>query len=232
MPEARMLLERRVDGLIVATSGRNSRLISSIRASGIPVVLIERILPYLQVDYVAEKHRECMTRLTEHLLENNHRNIAFLKGAETSQVSEYRFQVYCDILKDHNVPLLPEFYFDNCYSEEICQQAFRKIFDHLDRITAVMLTNANQIKYLVKAAHQQGIRLPEDLSFLGFGLEDYKTLFASPVTCIIQNYKALARNVADRILELIQPREDTDPEPRTILVDSEFFQGQSVRHLP
>lgn len=227
------LLERRVDGLIVASTGNNSRLLDSIQASGIPVVLIDRILPDLKANYVTEKHRECITKLTNHLLENNHRNIAFVKGPASSYVSDYRFGIFCDILKERGIPLLPQFYFSNCGSEELCRQAFDQIFAHLDTVTAVMLTNSNQIKYLIKAAHKNGISLPEDLSFLGFGLEDYKSLFHYPITCIIQNHYELARNAADRILELIAAQESNAvPELRTVLVDSEFFIGSSVRKLP
>lgn len=226
------LLERRVDGLLVATSGQNANFLNSAQESGTPVVLFDRYQPGLDTNYVLEKHRECITNLTEYLLSCNHRKIAYVKGPNTSYVSEERFQIFCEILKARGISLLPEFYYNDCKTEEDCEVAFRDIFDHLDCVTAVMLTNANQIKYLIKCARKNGIQLPKQLSFLGFGLDEYKTLFSYPITCIVQSHYDIAKNVANRILELIGSQNPEVLAPKTILVDSEFFIGKSVTVLP
>ncbi len=226
------LLERRVDGLILATSGQNEQLIKRFEKSGIPVVLFDRMQPTLKGNYILEKHEQCIVTMTEYLIENNHKNIAYIKGPKSSYVSEFRFGKFKEILKKNSIDLLSDFYFDNCYSEEVCDQAFDKICSNLNKITAVMLTNANQIKYLIKYGNKNGIKLPQELSFLGFGLEEYKTLFAYPITCIVQNHYDIARNVADKILELIDCEKNKQKkEYETILVESEFFKGKSVIKL-
>lgn len=225
------LLERRVDGLLVATSGQNENFLKNAQESGTPVVLFDRFQPGLKTNYVLEKHKECITKLTEYLLDCNHRNIAYVKGPNTSYVSEERFQIFCQILQKRGIELHPEFYYDDCRTAADCDKAFRDIFSHLDCITAVMLTNANQIKYLIECARKNGIELPDRLSFLGFGLDEYKMLFSYPITCIIQNHYDIAKNVADRILELIGSKDPKVLAPKTIEVDSEFFVGASVKVL-
>ena len=113
-------------------------------------------------------------------------------------------------------------------TQEEIKKASNDILDHLDEVTIVITTNAKQIKHFVMTANERGIRIPDDISITGFGLDEYRTLFPYPMTCIIQNHREIGKQCAKMMLELI---DDEAPQPKKILIDSDFFIGSSVKRL-
>lgn len=229
------LLEQRVDGILLASSGQNSRFIQSIQDSGTPIVLFDRYQPDLpHFTYVLENSVVCIEKLTNHVISMGHKNIAYMKGPDNSTVSEERFEIFKSILARNALREHPEFYYSNCMTKQDCMKAYDHLFAHRGEVTALITTNANQIKYFIMAAHEHGIRVPDEMSFTGFGVEDYKTLFEPPVTCIIQNHYEIAKNCAKCILELMEYRQNETPMAemsKTILLESEFFIGKSVTRV-
>lgn len=228
------LLEQRVDGIILASSGQNSRFIQTIKDSGTPIVLFDRYQPDLpNFTYVLEDSVACIERLTGHVIARGHKTIAYMKGPDNSTVSEERFELFQEILDRNKLKKQPEFYYSNCMTKEDCMSAYDHLLAHRHEATALITTNANQLKYFIMAAHAKDIRIPEEMSFTGFGIEDYKTLFEPPITCIIQNHYDIAKNCADCILELMEKAQQPPANESTkrILLESEFFIGNSVLPL-
>lgn len=232
--QLKALIEQRVDGIIIATSGGNDDFILNIHESGTPIILIDRYLPQLpDLNYVLEKSDECITKIMEYVIKMGHKKIAYMKGPGTSIISESRFKTFKEILHRHEIEECSEFYYSNLITRNDCMEALDHLFAHKDEVSVVITTNANQIKYFAMRAHEKGIRIPDEMSFTGFGNDDYKTLLTFPITCIIQNYYEIAVHSARLILELIasQGKNKEPGKTQQIYVESEFFIGDSVRNL-
>ena len=92
------LLDRRVDGLIIAPAPDSERrAIPAIAATGTPVVLIDRLSP-ADVDQVASEGAEPVARLTTHLVERGHRHIGVLTGRPGIQSTEERIEGFRDAM--------------------------------------------------------------------------------------------------------------------------------------
>lgn len=226
------LQRHQIDGLIVSTNGRNDGTLRQIRDQGVPLVLFDRFQSGLDVDYVLENNGQSAYLCVRHLTGQGHRRIAVVKGVP-SAVSEERFLACMRALTDAGLTPDPDLIIGPCRGyEEYCQRFFT-LFSMPDRPTAVFLSNPSQMRYFVMAANQYGIRLPGDMSFTGFGMEDFKNLFSCPATCIIQDYKASAQ----AIVRLMRRRLDGPQKgtvslpPERIEVPYTFHIGGSVQRL-
>ena len=218
-----------VDGILLASCGQNNEHISFIKDQGIPIVLFDRFLQNLpDMNYVLEKGVECIQKITEYAISQGHRKIAYMQGPSNELVSTERFDEFRRILQKHGIHENPRFYYKHVMTQEQIREASNDIIDHISEVSIVITTNAKQIKYFVMTANERGIKIPDDISITGFGLDEYRTLFPYPITCIIQNHVEIGRQCAKMMLELIN---DEEPQERIVMIDSDFFIGDSIRRL-
>lgn len=225
------LFRQRVDGIILASCGGNSNFIQSIQKQGIPIVLFDRYLSDLpNMPYVLEKGKECTRKIVEYALKQGHKNIAYIQGPSSEHVSAERFNEFLTILDENSISKTPRFYYPDVVHSEKMKEVCNDILDNINKISLVITTNGKQIKQFIMAAHARGFEIPKDISITGFGLEEYKTLFSSPITCIIQNHKAIGYECTKKLLDLISHKEKIG-EKCIIEIESEFFIGKSIRDL-
>ena len=223
------LFQQHVDGILLASCGQNDDYIRFIENQGVPIVLFDRILPTLpDMNYVLEKGVECIRKVTEYAISQGHRSFAYLQGPADAPVSQERFEEFLRILQNHGISPNHRFYYPDMLSQEDIRDASNDIIDHLDEVTIVITTNAKQIKHFIMTAHERGFEIPDDISITGFGLDEYKTLFSRPITCIIQNHAEIGEQCANMMLGLVN---NNILSHNKILVDSEFFIGKSVRYI-
>lgn len=225
----RNLLRQRVDGILIASCGSNSSILKTFWKQGVPIVLFDRFLEDLpDMPYVLEKGKECVRKLVEFTISQGHRNIAYMKGPQNEYVSEERYLEFLKVLEENNIIPLQEYHYSNVVSKESLTKVSTDILNNIDKISVVITTNSRQIKTLFMEAHKRGMSIPQDISVTGFGLEEYKSLFPIPVTCIIQNHEAIGKACSEAILRMVEKKEWTIEE-RTI--NSEFFIGESVKRI-
>lgn len=94
----------------------------------------------------------------------------------------------------------------------------------------VVSTNAKQIKYFIMTCHERHIKIPDQVSVTGFGLEEYKSLFSVPVTCAIQNHNAIGQRCVEEMMSLLANPESLNIRKITY-VGMEFFKGATVKKL-
>ena len=75
-----VLLEKRVDGLILAPVGGNIELLQKLAESDFPLVMVDRYLPDVSADSVIVDNRPAAFALTDHLIQLGHRRIAVIYG--------------------------------------------------------------------------------------------------------------------------------------------------------
>lgn len=224
------LIRQRVDGILLASCGHNSEQIKTIEGQGIPVVLFDRYLVDMpNMPYILEKGRECVRKIVEYAISQGHRKIAYIKGPE-EYVSNERFEEFLKVLDEHNIEHCPRFYYSDVTQQDKIREVSNDILNHIDEVSLVITTNGKQIKNFIMTAHERGMEIPKSISITGFGLEEYKTLFLSPITCIIQNHKTIGKACSEKIIELINNRKLIGK--RSIIeIDSEFFIGESVKNI-
>jgi LacI family transcriptional regulator len=96
----RVLLEKRVDGLIVGSTGENNTFAKQLRQLRVPLMIIDRPIPGVDANLVQVDHEQGGYLATKHLLELGHREIGCIAGPSIAIVSLYRAAGYRRALAD------------------------------------------------------------------------------------------------------------------------------------
>uniref|UniRef100_UPI003221E245 LacI family DNA-binding transcriptional regulator n=1 Tax=Ralstonia pseudosolanacearum TaxID=1310165 RepID=UPI003221E245 len=100
----RVLMEKRVDGLIVSSAGPDNALLDALGESALPVVMVDRPTEGILADQVQIDHEEGAYLATRHLLELGHRRIACISGPSTLSVTAGRLAGFHRALREAGVP--------------------------------------------------------------------------------------------------------------------------------
>jgi LacI family transcriptional regulator len=215
------LRSRRVDGIIVLT-GRLSDSALRACAKAIPVVVTGRSLKAANLFALNFDNVVGARLATEHLLGLGHRRIAFITGVPAHADAVERERGYrqalaaAGITSDENLVVPGQFH------EESGRQAMEQLLQGRHRFSAVFAANDQMAFGALLALHQRGIKVPEDVSLVGF--DDLATsLYAlPPLTTVHQPGYELGRLAATAMLELLAGHKPTAevPAPRLVVRES------------
>lgn len=161
----RALMERRVDGIIVA-GGTFGRADTAITGRHLPVVIIGRHrarLPSVRIDNVA-----AAVMATAHLLGLGHRRIACLAGPSVSLTAADRVEGYRRALQAAGVAPTPDLVIEAGFTPAGALAAVRRLLALDPPPTAIVASNDQVAIGAIRALHEAGVWVPEDVSVMGF----------------------------------------------------------------
>lgn len=204
----------------------DSTVAEEIRESGIPVLLVNRIIPGMHS--IVTDHREGIALAVRHLLENGHRRIGLLRLTDNWGSNE-RESGFRSALKQMGVE--PDSSLIIQYKEaddpvRIVQQLWKF------RPTAVIAEGETVGVPLNYAFYRLGIKVPEELSVITFEDPMNSQYMTPPQTTIFQNFAVLGQAVAETIADLCASefRWPKVPECR-VLNCSQLIERKSVRNI-
>lgn len=192
------LMERRVEGIIVRPvyDEASDDYFQEVIDSGVPLVTVDRDLPRAQVSYVGSDDY-CGGRMgADYLLRLGHRHIGYIPGLQHASTGRLRFRGVLDRLQEQPdaVPLV--FPLESFYTGNVAEIA-DYIVAHPE-MTAVFTSNDFVAVAVMQAARLTGIKIPEQLSVLGYsGILDKVT---SPRLTTIDQHP---RKIGCRAVELL-----------------------------
>lgn len=140
---------------------------------------------------------------TRHLIELGHRRIGFLAGRPDLRSAGLRDAGYRRALADAGIPLDPSLIGIGRYELEATRESARAMLSGDSRPTAVFAANDLSAIAVIDVAHQLGLRVPTDLSVVGFDDVPEATRRALPLTTIQQPMRRLGAVAADMVFTLL-----------------------------
>lgn len=197
------LLERRVDGIILAPSpGSAGRTLPMLRESGLPAVLIDRAVDARHFDQVASDNVEPMAALVDHLAEHGHRRIGYVAGLAGLSTTAERLDGFRRGLRRNDLPADPGYEVPGGSEATEAGLAMQKLWALPDRPTAVITANNYMTVGVLKSLRRMRIRVPEDLALGAFDDFEWSDLLDPPLTAIAQNWATIGH----RAIELLTAR--------------------------
>ncbi|MEM6784391.1 MAG: LacI family DNA-binding transcriptional regulator [Bacteroidota bacterium] len=176
---ARMMLEKRVDGLIVMAPELRPREAQVLASASEPVVFINTDAEGLPFDTVNFDNRGGSYALTSHLLELGHCNIGIIRGPDGAKDADQRLTGFHLALAEAGITPRPEWILMGEYTLEAGYEVAKPLFAQPKHPTALLCANDYCAAGAIRAAHEAGLRVPDDLSVVGFdGLPS--TLYTQP----------------------------------------------------
>jgi DNA-binding LacI/PurR family transcriptional regulator len=167
----------------------------------IPIILVEaRHSTYSSVDY---DHKIGAFKAVSHLVELGHRDIAIITGKQEtklySPIGKERVKGYQLALKLGGIPVRPEYELHGELTTAAAFESAKRLLAGKRRPTAIFATSDVQAAGVLLAAKELGLRVPEDLSIVGYDNMPFAECLS--LTTMWQQHEALARNVATLLLE-------------------------------
>jgi LacI family transcriptional regulator len=163
-----MLRGRQVDGLILATARRDDPAIEALAEAGFPFMLVNRHTDVPHPNAVVPDDYAGAMAAVEHLIELGHRRIAHIAGSDEISTGHMRRTGYRAALERHGLPFEPELLAEGSYRESGGYEAMRQLLSLGQRPTGVFAVNDLAAAGAIRAAQEAGLRVPEDLSIVGF----------------------------------------------------------------
>jgi LacI family transcriptional regulator len=197
--------DRRVDGLIIAKSQRRERsLLHSCVEAKLPTVTVapDEVLPHVHV--VRCNNVAGGTAVADHLADLGHEQIAFAGGPAHSIDSKHRLRGLSDRLAARGIVLEKPWVF-SCGSWDTAAgaQFAERFLAHPPDVTAVVLANDALAFGFMRVAQQRGVRMPQDLSIVGFDGLPQGALFYPALTTVSQPIREMGRVACRGLFEAI-----------------------------
>jgi LacI family transcriptional regulator len=162
-----ILVQKQVDGVLLVPACSNSKSVKFLQSNDIPVVLIDRSIPDRDTDLVRCNSEEGAYRLVRHLIELGHRQIVAITGPREVSTAQDRASGYWRAMREADLEHFMQIYFgpftqDSGY--ELTGQALA-----LDTRPTAIFGGNNFISIgVLKALRDAGLRVPDDVSVVGF----------------------------------------------------------------
>lgn len=214
------LLRRQTDGFLVVPTSHDIRAIEMIVNNGVPIVLLDRVLPDVDVAVVRSDNESGAYRLTEHLISLGHQRIGMLSGNAPVSTSVERARGYERALVDHGIPVDRALIHYGSFTQQSgYEMALRLLQSSQPRPTAFFAANNFIANGVQKAAYDSGLRIPEDLSLVTFDDLPFYSYPRPFLTSAIQNPYRLGQEAAKLLVQQIQSEDPERPQDIVLPVD-------------
>ncbi len=208
-----LMVDRRVDGLIVASSQLSERSWQSLLNSPVPVVVVNAEAASLAVTVINSDNAAGGRLAAEHLIGLGHRRIAYIRGqvsftADLPRIEGFRRACRAAGLADEDTP---EYRGDGQF--EGGERAATELLAHRDDITAIACYNDMTAIGVLRALRSAGRRVPVDISVIGCDDISAASWVVPALTTIVQQKADMGRQAIERLARAIDhPEQATVPK--------------------
>lgn len=200
----KMLVEKRVDGLIYTPARDGKAVLDLARRYGIPIVLLDRVIEDSSVDCIATDHHAGAYKAVQHLLDLGHRRIAHIAGPKDVPSASERHLGYLAALQDNQVADDSALVIQGDYTQHTGGWALEQLMALETPPTAVLASNDLNAVGLMARATECGVRIPRDLSVCGFDDIEHSTIVSPKLTTVSQDKYGLGKLAAEYLLRRIR----------------------------
>jgi len=196
--------ERRVDGIVVTASRVGALYIPMLARLKVPIVLIDNQHPGEFVHSVMIDNIPASRQATQHLIHLGHRRIAYLGDQFGFQSDTDRFNGYRQALQRADLPFLPELVVHGNGGADGAIRAMNTLLVLTEKPTAVFCYNDMSALGALRAIYDHGLRVPEDMSLVGFDDLPIASYMFPRLTTVRQPKEEMGRIAMQSLLKILE----------------------------
>lgn len=198
-----MLRDRQVDGLLLATARLHDTAIEQLAAERVPFVLVNRHTDPITPNCVVPDDYAGGVAAVEHLLTLGHRRIAHIAGSNDASTGYLRQKAYLDTLRKHNIPNPDGLLVKGSFRESGGYEAMTALLNLAEIPTAVFAVNDLAALGAIHAVLAAGLRVPQDISVIGFNDLFHATHMTPGLTTLQVPHRAMGARAAQMLLDMV-----------------------------
>ncbi|TXY07796.1 substrate-binding domain-containing protein [Vibrio mimicus] len=223
------LLQKRVDGLLLMCSTlEGERLDVFDRYPDIPVVVMDWGPILFASDKIQDNSLQGGYMAAKHLIECGHREIGCITGPLIRHQAQMRYEGYKRALSEKGIAINPDWIVESDFECEGGYNAFEKLCERGKLPSALFVCNDMMAMGVIQAANQRGLRVPDDLSLIGYDDVHIAKFMSPALTTIHQPKYRLGKAAIDTLLYRL---ENPDTTAQVVQLEPTLVVRGSVRKL-
>ncbi|CEK15158.1 LacI family DNA-binding transcriptional regulator [Chthonomonas calidirosea] len=196
----------RCDGLVIVALPHNPTVIDELLAREVPFVLVNYMTDRKDVTCIDVDNVSAARRAVNYLIEMGHKKIAIFCGHDSTDSTHERLTGYRQALMEAGLPICEKWIFPGKYFEEFgYHQAERLLaLPQAERPTAVFCSNDELAIGALKAFAEHGVKVPEEISLIGFDDIITASTIQPPLTTMRQPLVEIGARATELLLEQIE----------------------------
>jgi DNA-binding LacI/PurR family transcriptional regulator len=220
-----LLLQRGVEGFITVDT-------TVLEAPSLPMVAVAGHQKIKGITNVVLDHVQAATLALNHLATLGHQRIAFMRGNPLSSDSTDRWRAICEVAQRIDVTIDPELTVQIDMDDPTPQLGYpfaKQLLERKKPFTALFAYNDISAIGAIRALQEQGFRVPQDVSVMGFDDIPGAAFNTPTLTTVRQPLARMGQVAAQTLLERIAGRDDYPPE---IAIEPELVVRESTGKAP
>lgn len=200
----RRMLERRVEGVAVMTFGMEESLLDDLKLRNVPLVFVDVGPARPRASNIRIDYLHGIRQAVQHLAALRHHTIAFVSGPLHLRSAAARKEAFVTSLKEIGIPVESSPIIEGDHTVEGGMKAFAELFRRDPRPTAVLCSNDMTAIGVMRKSFEEGSRIPEDFSLVGFDDIRLAQFVLPPLTTVQMSQAELARLAFHALLKEVQ----------------------------
>ena len=187
-----------IDGIIFADIDNDLDVVKRAIRRSVPCMVLNNIIDD-PINFIAVDNKKAAIEVVEHLLGLGHTNIATIAGDITTQAGLKRLEGYREALLNHGISIPRVNITFGDFLRTPARLASQKLLKLKNRPTAIFAASDVMALELIDVARSMNLRVPEDLSVVGFDDNPFNTTSSTPLTTVSQPLVEMGRLGAENL---------------------------------
>lgn len=200
--------KKKYDGIIFLSMGISDiKMAYKLAVQDIPLVVLNREMKEHDIHCVYIDDYLGAYNAVQYLVESGHERIATIKGQEIFITTRQRLNGYIDVLKKYNIKVRDEYIVQGGSTPESGYEAMESLLKTNPLPSAVFVSNDIMAVGALKACNQKGLRVPEDISIMGFDDMDFSKYLIPSLTTVRKPRRQMGREGALMLMDILNKKE-------------------------
>jgi len=207
----RRMIERRVEGVAIVTFGMEEELFHDLKSRQVPLVFIDVGPSLPRVSNIRIDYLHGIRQAVQHLAALRHEEIAFVSGPLVLKTATARRRAFLQAMEEVGLPVEPKYQIEGNHTMEGGIEALKQLLKLPKPPTAVLCSNDMTAIGVMRQAYEDGIKIPDELSVIGFDDIRLAQFTIPPLTTVKMSQTEIARLAFHALLSELQ-RKSSSPD--------------------
>ncbi|UOR11906.1 catabolite control protein A [Halobacillus amylolyticus] len=209
------MLGKQVDGLVFMGGKITDDHVREFKNASVPIALAATVDETGETPAVNINYEQAAYEAVELLLSHNNERVAYVSGAENTEINNQKLEGYKRALSDHNQNVSEELIITGDYSYDSGIEAFEQLWELPEKPSAVFVAADEMALGVIHGAQDQGLKVPEDIEVFGFDNTRLATMVRPTLSTVVQPMYDIGA-VAMRLLTKFMNKEEVEEQNVTL----------------
>ena len=223
--QIKALLSRRVDGIILTPVKYDEKLLQIIKKATVPFVFMSEMINGIICDFTGDDDYNGGRLATEHLVSLGHKRIAYFGTLSDVYSNKEMIKGYRKVLKEKVIEYDKYLIMRGNRDKKVLEENLTRVLDLENPPTAIFAWSDIMAIGILEALKEKRIKVPQDISLVGYDNMDFLSVFHIPLTTISQPNYQIGYTAAQLLLERIEKGIELSPrkiihKPKLVIRES------------